>query len=253
MSPKDANHEHVSNLDRRGILRLIGLVGAAGFGLIHGLAHAAPPKETGLSFEGLLKREPGFQPRTIAPLPYAGIPGFLSNAQLARNYAIYRTAFSELSEVESALATVPRDAQHCAAYAALRQRQLAAGNSVLLHEFYFRNLTARPTPPSRYVIANVNEHMGSLDDWREDFLAVARVAEEWAALVYDPYDDRWHNVALNATNAGGWVGANPLIVCDVAGHAWSIDYKDRATYMARFLDHVDWSVVADRYRKVDRQ
>jgi Fe-Mn family superoxide dismutase len=243
----------VPKFDRRGVLRLIGAAGVIGFGLIRVPAEAAPPKETGLSFEGLLKHEPGFQPRKIARLAYDEIPGFLSKAQLARNYAIYRAAFTELSEVEKTLATAPREDQYSAAYATLRQLQIVAANAVLLHEFYFRNLTARPAPPSRYVVANINEHMGSIDDWRGDFAAVMRVAEEWAALVYDPYDDRWHNVALGAANAGGWVGANPLIVCDVADHAWSIDYKDRATYSARFLDHVDWAMVADRYHKVDRQ
>ena len=86
MNAESSDDKKVQKLDRRRILRLIGLAGAAGFGLIRGLVHAAPPKETGLSFEGLLKREPGFQPRTIAPLPYAEIPGFLSKAQLARNY-----------------------------------------------------------------------------------------------------------------------------------------------------------------------
>ena len=245
--------DETSQITRRTILQALGIAIAAGVGLIHGSARAASPRETGLSFEGLLKHQPGFQPRTIAPLPYAEIPGLLSKAQLARNYAIYRAAFTELLDVESALLTASRDAQHAPAYAALRRRQIVAANSVLLHEFYFRNLTHRPTTPSRYVTANMNEHMGSLDAWREDFVAVARVAEEWAALVYDPYDDRWHNVALSAAEAGGWIGANPLIVCDVADHAWSVDYKDRATYVVRFLDHLDWVVVADRYRAVDRQ
>ena len=97
MSAKGSTSAQVAKPDRRGILRLIGVAGVAGFGLIRGLADAAPPKETGLSFEGLLKHEPGFQPRKIARLAYDEIPGFLSKAQLARNYAIYRAAFAEFS------------------------------------------------------------------------------------------------------------------------------------------------------------
>jgi superoxide dismutase len=45
---------------------------------------------------------------------------------------------------------------------------------------------------------------------------------------------------------------NPLVVCAVADHAWSIDYKDRESYAARFVDHIDWNAVATRYRAVDR-
>jgi superoxide dismutase, Fe-Mn family len=213
---------------------------------------AAPPRETGLSFEGLLKDEPGFQPRTLAPLPVQQVPGFLSKAQLEANYNVYRSDFAKLLDAERALSQASRDAAHAREYAAIRREQLLAGNSVLMHEFYFRNLTGTPAPPSHYVMANMSEHMGSLESWREDFAACARVAGAWAALVYDPYDDRWHNVALDDADAGGWVGSNPLVVCDVADHAWSKDYKDRDTYVARFLDHIDWNVVARRYRMVDR-
>jgi superoxide dismutase len=243
----------VPSRERRKFLCLICLTGAAGLGAVASRLLAAPPKETGLSFEGLLKGQPGFQPRKLAPLPHDEIPAFLSKQQLARNYAVYRAAFAELIDAEAALAAASRDRSHVVEYAGSRNRQLIAGNQVLLHEFYFRNLAIRPGPLSRYVMANMNEHMGSLDDWRADFFAVARVADEWAALVYDPYDDRWHNEALSSANAGGWIGANPLVVCDVAEHAWSLDYKDRETYVARFFNYLDWSVVAERYRKVDRR
>jgi superoxide dismutase len=130
---------------------------------------------------------------------------------------------------------------------------VTAANSVLLREFYFCSLARELVTPSRYLAANMTEHMGTMADWREDLIACARVAETWAALVYDPYDDRWHNVAMGPFNAGGWAGANPLVVCAVAAHAWSIDYKDRASYTGRFVEHVDWNAVAARYRSVDRQ
>ena len=226
-------------------------ISAAFLGNLGSRASAAPPKESGLSFEGLLKGELGFQPRKLAPLPLESVPSFLSKAQLARNYSAYRDAFSKLLAAESALATAPRDA-HAGEYATLRAQQVVAANAVLLHEFYFRNLSSRPVGPSRYVMGNMREHMGELADWRDDFAACARVAKAWVALVYDPYDDRWHNVPLGDLDAGGWIGANPLVVCDVADHAWAIDYKERETYVARFFDHIDWDMVAARYRAVDR-
>jgi Fe-Mn family superoxide dismutase len=213
---------------------------------------APPPKETGLSFEGLLKNQPGFQPRRPAPLEPAELSGFLSHRQLARTYSIYRDAFARLLSAEQALEAISRAPADSAAYARLRRAQLAAANSVLLHEFYFRNLAAVSMRPSRYLMANLSEHMGSLVSWREDFAACARVAGAWAVLLYDPYDDRWHNAALGAEDAGGWVGGNPLVVCAVADYAWSLDYRDRSAYVAAFLERIDWARVAARYRAVDR-
>ncbi len=231
-----------------------GVIAAAAFAG-GGIARSAapPPKETGLSFEGLLKNQPGFQPRRPAPLATGELRGFLSHRQLEKTYAVYREAFAKLLATENSLSVASRASADGAGYARLRRAQVEAANSVLLHEFYFGNLAAAPVTPPRYVMANINEHMGSLESWRADFAACARVAANWALLVYDPYDDRWHNAVLGATDGGGWIGANPLVVCAVADYAWSIDYRDRAAYVDAFLDRIDWNQVAARYRAVDRR
>jgi Fe-Mn family superoxide dismutase len=98
----------------------------------------------------------------------------------------------------------------------------------------------------------MNEHMGSVESWADDFRMCALSAQSWAVLVYDPYDDRWHNAVMDSDNDGVWVGANPLIVCDVAPHAFSADYSQREAYVAKFLEHIDWTEVSNRYRRVDR-
>ncbi len=186
-------------------------------------------------------------------MPVREIPGFLSAPQLARTDAVYRRAFADLLDAEGALQRAPRDEAHREDYAALRRRQVRAANAVLLHEFYVRNLSRAAVALPSYIRSNMNEHMGSLDIWRADFAACARAAETWAVLAYDPYDDRWHNLPLGEADAGGMIGNNPLVVCAMAPDAWSVDYRDRGTYVARFLDHVDWNVIAQRYRAVDRQ
>lgn len=238
---------------RRHFLRDAACASLAAIGAVAGRADAAPPpKESGLSFEGLLKGKPGFQPRKLAPLPVSEIRGFLSEAQLQSSYAAYRAAFQKLLAAERALQGDVRGAADAGRYAALRAQQIRAANSVLLHEFYFRNVTAKRIAPPAYVRANMSEHIGSMDTWREDFTACAHVADAWAVLAYDPYDDRWHDLPLSAADAGGFAGANPLVVCSVAQSAWAHDYRDRETYISRFLEHIDWNVVASRYHSVDR-
>jgi superoxide dismutase len=210
-----------------------------------------PPKETGLSSEGLLEGLPGFQPRTIAPLPHEELPGFLSRSQLASHHSEYVKTVRALKTAEEALGATDRAAPN-RTYAELRRKQVETANSMLLHEFYFRNLAPEKVEFPRYLNRHMGEHIGSLDSWTADFAACALAAKSWAALVYDPYDDRWHNVVMDGDAEGTWIGANPLVVCDVCEHAYTTDYKKKEDYVAKFIERVDWNEVAARYKKVDR-
>ena len=210
---------------------------------------AAPPKESGLSSEGLLVGHAGFQPRTAMPLTHDELPGFLSKEQLAAHHAEYARLVERRRDTDDALRRGEADPSH---YAELRRTQVATANGVLLHELYFTGLAATKVDPPRHIQANMSEHMGPWESWREDFRQCALVAKAWAALVYDPYDDRWHNAVMDSDDDGVWIGANPLVVCDVAEHAFAKDYQHREEYVARFLDHIDWEEVSRRYHAVDR-
>ena len=237
-------------VSRRHVLRMLGMTtGAALAGSMPRDAGAAAIKETGLGHEGLLAGEPGFQRRTVMPLPHEALPDFLSAAQLASHYGEYTRAVERLNRVEQALA---RGDTERSRYADLRHEQVAAANGVLLHEFYFRNLAPAKVAPSRYIEGHVHEHMGSLAEWAADFTTCALAAKSWAALIYDPYDDRWHNTIIDGEQDGIWIGGNPLVVCDVAEHAYAHDFRGRDEYVRAFLDHLDWDEVAKRYRRVDR-
>jgi superoxide dismutase len=231
--------------------RFLGSVCAATTGVLvaGGARAAAPPKESGLSSEGLLVGHAGFQPRTTMPLPHYELPGFLSKDQLALHHADYVRLVQQLHDTEQALRQGQVDPGK---YGELRRTQVEAANGVLLHELYFAGLAPKTAKPPHYILGHMSEHMGPLDSWQEDFRQCALVAKSWAALVYDPYDDRWHNVVMDSHNEGVWVGANPLVVCDVEEGAFSKDYQRREDYVAKFLDHIDWEEVARRYRAVDR-
>lgn len=238
---------------RRAFIRtLVGAAAGVSVGVGRCLAAPPPPREGGLSSEGLLAGQPGFHPRAAAPLPYPQLPGFLSRAQLAAHHAEYVTAVERLRTTEQALASAARDPATVAAYAALRRQQVASANDVLLHDFYFGGLAPARVDVPAYVRRHMDEHMGSVESWAADFTMCALAAAAWAALVYDPYDDRWHNVVMDSDVDGVWVGGNPLVVCDVAGHAYGTDYREREEYVGKFLDHIDWDTVAKRYHRVDR-
>jgi Fe-Mn family superoxide dismutase len=234
-----------TRMSRRGFLASVTTV-AASVVAVHA---AGPPKETGLSSEGLLVGRAGFQPRTVMPLPYEELPGFLSRPQLDTHHAEYVRDVERLKEVEQQLKDPSLDVGR---YSELRHAQVVAANSVLLHEFYFGNLAPATVDVPRYIAGHMGEHIGSMDTWAADFTRCALGAKAWAVLAYDPYDDRWHNVMMDGNDAGMWLGANPLVVCDVSDHAFGTDYHGREEYVRHFIEHVDWNEVARRYKAVDR-
>src|SRR5882724_4531933 len=131
-----------SDLSRRTFMSLLA-AGVGGVAVGRSAARAGdapPPRETGLSSEGLLVGKPGFQPRTVAPLPHDELPGFLSRAQLTEHHAEYVRATEALKAAEQALASARSGPGAAGSYADLRRRQVAAANDTLLHELYFRNL-----------------------------------------------------------------------------------------------------------------
>jgi superoxide dismutase len=231
------------------LLASIAAVAAGAVVARNGRAGATPPRETGLSHEGLLAGRAGFQPRTTMSLPKEELPGFLSKEQLALHHADYASLVERLRDTDRALQQGGADAS---AYAKLRRTQVTTANGVLLHELYFTGLAPAKAEPPQYIVSHVSEHMGEWQSWQDDFRQCALVAKAWAALVYDPYDDRWHNTVMDSEDEGVWIGANPLVVCDVSAHAYSRDYKSRNEYVAKFLEHIDWEEVARRYSAVDR-
>lgn len=235
------------SMSRRGFLA--GCTTVAGSLVAGRLRAAAPPKETGLSSEGLLVGRPGFQPRTVMPLPHPELPGFLSGAQLATHHAEYVRDVERLQDAERRLQDPGTDASR---YGELRRAQVAAANSVLLHELYFGNLAPTKVDVPRYIEGHMREHIGAMETWVADFTRCALFAKAWAVLVYDPYDDRWHNAAMDSDDGAIWVGANPLVVCDLSEHAFAKDYPRRDEYVQKLIEHVDWTEVAKRYKAVDR-
>lgn len=234
-------------MSRRGLLACGAAV--AGGLVTRALGATEPPAETGLASEGLLAGHPGFQPRTVMPLRSTELPGFLSRAQLEAHHGTYARDAERLREAEQRLRDATLDGD---GYAGARRAQVAAANSVLLHELYFGNLAPAKADVPRRLAGHLREHMGGMERWVADFTRCALAARAWAVLVYDPYDDRWHNAVMDGDDAGVWVGANPLVVCDVAEHAFGTDYGRREEYLAKFVAHIDWDEVARRYQAVDR-
>jgi hypothetical protein len=133
-------------------------------------------------------------------------------------------------------------------HAALARREPAVLADVVLHELYFEQLgPALAGPPPGGLVAVAVAAFGSYESWMADLRALCTEGAGWAVASWDPRLGRLRNALVGAGGEGAPVGAAPLLVLDLAEHAYAADYGNRVDlYAAGVLLHLDWSVVERR-------
>ncbi len=130
----------------------------------------------------------------------------------------------------------------------LKREELIALNSTLLHELYFASLggDGKPTAPMAEILAR---DFGSVDRWRDEFVAMANGlagGSGWVLLVYVPRDRRLVN-QYAGDHGQTLAGGIPILALDMYEHAYHIDFGANAlAYVDAFMRNIDWSAVQTR-------
>jgi superoxide dismutase, Fe-Mn family len=138
-------------------------------------------------------------------------------------------------------------------YAEITRRLGFEYNGMVLHEWYFGNMTksgggvaiADSSVLGKAIVANY----GSVEVWQKDFTSIGSMrGVGWAVLYLDPATGRLSNHWITLHEDGNIAGFRPLLVMDVWEHAFLLDYKpaERPKYIESFLSNVDISVVQAR-------
>ena len=131
----------------------------------------------------------------------------------------------------------------------LGKAQSAKANSVILHELYFGCMQAKSGAPGAPLTSAIKARFGSMDRWRADFEACALSCSGWAMLAAHPLNDRLYHVTSDAHDVGPLWFARPLLLVDMYEHAFYVDYRtDKATYVKRFCEHIDWDAAERRWQ-----
>jgi superoxide dismutase, Fe-Mn family len=137
----------------------------------------------------------------------------------------------------------------------LKREQLVALNSTLLHELYFASLggDGRQVPPS--MAEALARDFGSVERWRDEFVAMARAlagGSGWVVLAYLPRDARLIN-QYAAEHSQAAAGGIPVLALDMYEHAYHIDFGANAVaYIEAFMRNMDWAAVLGRYEDASR-
>jgi superoxide dismutase, Fe-Mn family len=137
----------------------------------------------------------------------------------------------------------------------LKREQLVALNSTLLHELYFASLggDGRQVPPP--MAEALARDFGSVERWRDEFVAMARAlagGSGWVVLTYVPRDSRLIN-QYAAEHSQAAAGGIPVLALDMYEHAYHIDFGANAgAYIEAFMRNMDWAAVLGRYEDASR-
>jgi Fe-Mn family superoxide dismutase len=125
----------------------------------------------------------------------------------------------------------------------------------ILHEVFWHNMSpSGGGKPEGDLMDRIEEEFGSYENWKKEFKAAASSASGWALLVYVPYNNTLHNVAVDNHDEGAVWGAHPILALDVWEHSYYHDYgPDRGEFIDNFFQVINWEDVSQRYREISQK
>ena len=184
----------------------------------------------------------------------SGLQGISDNT-LTVHFGLYEGYVKNVNLLSEELAELLKNGQASGTnphYAELTRRLGFEYNGMVLHEYYFGNLTKTAgTPPAASLEAALGGVHGDFESWKKDFSAIGGMrGVGWAVAYYDPQARRISNHWITLHEVGNVAGFVPLLVMDLWEHAWLLDYKptEHATkYVEAFFANVDWNAVQARF------
>jgi superoxide dismutase, Fe-Mn family len=185
----------------------------------------------------------------------SGLNG-ISDQTLEMHFKLYEGYVKETNVLQDKIAAILEDGkvdqEEMPAYSELKRRLGFEYNGMVLHEYYFGNLTkdggGDPKRSSVFVKAT-EESFGSYDIWKTDFVGIGKMrGVGWAICYQDPTTGRLSNHWITLHEIGNVAGYTPVLVMDVWEHAFILDYKpaERPKYIEAFFSNIDWSAVEQR-------
>jgi Fe-Mn family superoxide dismutase len=180
----------------------------------------------------------------------------ISDRTLEMHFNLYEGYVKETNRLTEEIADFLKggkvDQEEMPAYSEIKRRLGFEYNGMVLHEYYFGNLTAGggDGPGAESAFRKIAEaSFGSFDTWKEDFVSVGKMrGVGWAICYQDPAIGKLSNHWITLHEIGVVAGFAPVIVMDVWEHAYMLDYRpaDRPRYIEAFFSNVDWNVIEGR-------
>ena len=187
----------------------------------------------------------------------SGLNG-ISDKTLEMHFELYEGYVAKTNELNEKIGQFLADGQvdqeEMPAYSEFNRRLGFEYNGMVLHEYYFGNLTPGGAGDPGFnspFARTAQESFGSFYLWKADFLGVGKMrGVGWAICYQNPANGRLSNHWITLHEVGNVSGFTPVLVMDVWEHAYLLDYKpsERAKYIEAFFSNIDWNVVDGRLK-----
>ena len=182
-----------------------------------------------------------------------GLNGISDNT-LEVHFGLYAGYVKNTNLINEQLVEMTRSGQGgTPVYAELTRRLGFEYNGMVLHEWYFGNMTrngAGGEVASASALGRaLGESYGDIETWKKDFTAIGAMrGVGWAVTYLDPATGRISNHWITLHEDGNVAGFKPIIVMDVWEHAFLLDYKpaERPKYIEAFLANLDVNAAEQR-------
>lgn len=163
----------------------------------------------------------------------------------------YGGAVLRLNAIADELAALDPHTTPAHTISRLKQEEMAALNSTLLHELYFASIGGDGRAVPDIMASAMARDFGSVDRWRHEFIALGNalaVSAGWVLLSWVPRDGRLINQSVSEASPGV-AGGIPILALDMYEHAYHLDFgANPSAYVATFMRNIDWSAVQGRYQ-----
>ncbi|MDE2188135.1 MAG: superoxide dismutase [Patescibacteria group bacterium] len=127
-------------------------------------------------------------------------------------------------------------------------------NGIRNHEIYFSSFEGGPQPLAAGKLKDmINETWDSFDKWLTTFKAMAATTRGigWAALWYDPADDRLINSWIDEQHFGQLNGCTMILGLDMWEHSYVADYQPsgKKQYIEDFFANLNWKKIEENFKK----
>jgi Fe-Mn family superoxide dismutase len=192
-----------------------------------------------------------YSPRDFSKV--RGLSG-ISDKQVEEHLKLYEGYVKRTNALTEKLFALASDGKAAGAdpvYAELTRRMGFEYNGMILHEYYFGNLTAgaQAEPPAGKLKTALEQSFGKYDTWLTDFRSIATMpGVGWVVLYQDPTTGWLSNHWITLHNDGNPAGYRPVLVMDGWEHAFMRDYlaTERAKYVDAFFKNVNWESAEKR-------